>query len=553
MQNICNQCSAKFNVSDEDVIFYEKVSPIFKEKKYSIPPPTLCPECRQQRRISWRNERNLYKRKCSLCSSEHISIYSPDKNFNVLCSDCWWSDKWSGLDYGRNFNFSRPFFEQFQELINVAGLISFFGRNNQNSEYVNQETDDKNCYMNAGGHYNEDCYYCTYSLWGKNNVDCYWVNKCELCYECNHCEHCNNCFGLKDCNQCSDCMFCTECTGCNNCFGSYGLKHKEYYFLNEKLDKDKYLKRIEDIKGSYERLKLARDRSKENLLKFPHRNAVIIHCENSIGDYLMDCKNVENGYLFEKGHDLKNAFIGLDVKNSMDISSYGWGEVCYEIGSSIENNFSCFMTSTISNRDCFYNFVCNYSDHLFGCVGLNKQSYCILNKKYQKAEYEELVPKIIEHMKHSNEWGEFLPTNLSPWGYNETVASEYFPLGREEVLKSGWKWKEDDPKEFEKQIYEIPDNIKDVEDEIVNSVLSCEVTCRNYRVTKQELAFYRRLNISIPRRHPQTRHLDRLILQNPWKTCERKCGKCEKEFQTTYSPKRPETVYCEECYLKEVY
>ena len=40
-----------------------------------------------------------------------------------------------------------------------------------------------------GGHYNEDCYYDTYSLWGKNNVG-YWVIKSECLYECIRCENC---------------------------------------------------------------------------------------------------------------------------------------------------------------------------------------------------------------------------------------------------------------------------------------------------------------------------------------------------------------------------
>ena len=31
-------------------------------------------------------------------------------------------------------------------------------------------------------------------------------------------------------------------------------------------------------------------------------------------------------------------------------------------------------------------------------------------------------------MKSTGEWGEFFPHELSPFGYNETVAQEYFPL-----------------------------------------------------------------------------------------------------------------------------
>jgi len=38
------------------------------------------------------------------------------------------------------------------------------------------------------------------------------------------------------------------------------------------------------------------------------------------------------------------------------------------------------------------------------------------------------VPKIIEHMQKMGEWGEFFPSSLSPFGYNETVAEEYYPI-----------------------------------------------------------------------------------------------------------------------------
>jgi hypothetical protein len=78
-----------------------------------IPPPTLCPDCRQQRRLSFRNERKLYKRKCDATGKDIISIYSPDKPYTVYHQDYWWSDAWEPMDYGRDFDFSRSAIEQF--------------------------------------------------------------------------------------------------------------------------------------------------------------------------------------------------------------------------------------------------------------------------------------------------------------------------------------------------------------------------------------------------------------------------------------------------------
>jgi hypothetical protein len=37
-------------------------------------------------------------------------------------------------------------------------------------------------------------------------------------------------------------------------------------------------------------------------------------------------------------------------------------------------------------------------------------------------------------MQETGERGEFFHRNLSPFGYNETVANEYFPLSKEEAI-----------------------------------------------------------------------------------------------------------------------
>jgi hypothetical protein len=95
----CNQCKSNFEITDKDLEFYEKVSPIFNGEKFNIPTPTLCPDCRQQRRLSFRNERKLYKRKCDATGENIISMYSLDKNLKVYHQDFWWSDKWDVMDY----------------------------------------------------------------------------------------------------------------------------------------------------------------------------------------------------------------------------------------------------------------------------------------------------------------------------------------------------------------------------------------------------------------------------------------------------------------------
>jgi hypothetical protein len=175
--------------------------------------------------------------------------------------------------------------------------------------------------------------------------------------------------------------------------------------------------------------------------------------------------------------------------------------------------------------------------------------------QYSQEEYEKLVPKIIENMRKNGEYGIFFLNTISPFGYNETVAQEYFPLTKEEVLVRGWSWHDEEEKsdQYLGPKYDIPDSISDVPDDITKQILLCEVTGKPYKIIPQELKFYREMGIPIPRKCPDQRHKERMALRNPRKLWNRQCMKCQKDIQTTYAPERPEIVYCASCYLETVY
>ena len=227
-------------------------------------------------------------------------------------------------------------------------------------------------------------------------------------------------------------------------------------------------------------------------------------------------------------------------------------ELLYEQHACNKNVDCKFSNISYENNKCEYIDLVYNTQNCFGCVGLKRKKYCVLNKQYTKEEYEELVPKIIEHMKKTGEWGEFFPASLSPFAYNETVAQEYFPLTKEEAEKRGYKWKEEDTKNYKEQTYEIPDDIKDVPDSICKEILACERTGKNYKIQKAELKFYKKMNLPIPRLHPDERHKDRMKLRNPRKLWSRQCDTCKCNLQTTFAPERPEKILCEDCYLKIV-
>ena len=99
---------------------------------------------------------------------------------------------------------------------------------------------------------------------------------------------------------------------------------------------------------------------------------------------------------------------------------------------------------------------------------------------------------------------------------------------------------------------ELPEKAREV-DAMRDIVVVCEVTKKPFRIIKQEIVFYQKHDLPLPRRHPDQRHTERMQLRNPWKLWERSCVRCGEGIQTSYAPERKEEVLCGACYNKEVY
>jgi hypothetical protein len=294
-------------------------------------------------------------------------------------------------------------------------------------------------------------------------------------------------------------------------------------------------------------------KSKDHLKKFPRQFAQNLQCENSTGNYIIKSKNAKRCFDVKNLEDCSHCAQVIDGKDSYDVNYCEHFELTYDhIG--FDDIYDVKFCNTCGFcKNCTHSAFCKSCMNLFGCIGLRDKKYCILNKQYSKEEYEKLVPKIIEHMQSTGEWGEYLPAALSPFCYNESVAQQFFPLSEDEIKKRGYAWKPRDHRDYQSQTYQIPDDIKEVSDDICQQILACTDCGKNYKIIEQELKFYRKMNLPIPRKCPDTRHLDRMALRTPRQLWNRKCDKCNADIKTAYSPDRPETVYCEKCYLKEVY
>ena len=592
----CQSCKQDFVVRPEDFKFYEKIK---------VPPPTWCPDCRTVRRMVWRNERALYRRKCDAPghTEEIISIFSPSQKLKVYDRAYWWSDAWDPMNYGRDYDFSKPFFQQFKELLEETPLVNVFNTNAVNSEYCNHVEDSKDCYLLFASIWNENVSYSRGPVRCKDSFDLLQTEKVESCYDLADSEECFKGFSSREVKSSNHSMFLLDCRNCSDCFGCINIRNKTHCFFNQQYPKEEYDQKIKELdSGSYKNFLRVFEKFNAFKLKHIRRFAHLTNTVGVIGDHVSNTKNCYRCFsIFQNTEDC--AYLthgGAQLRDSYDSYGIGAGELMYEvIDTGIASSRVLFIVVGRGGHSAVYGYNCHNSDDIFACVGLRNKSYCILNKQYTKEEYEKLVPRIIEHMNQMPytdkkgiiyKYGEFFPPELSPFSYNETIAQEYFPLLKEEALEKGYSWKDPEERNYEitLQAEDLPDHIKDVSDSILKEIIGCahqkappaggcnEQCTEAFRIIPQELQFLRKMNLPLPRLCPNCRHYQRIKARNPLKLWKRKCQcagetsenkvyantadhihhksteHCPNEFETTYAPERPEIVYCEECYLREV-
>ncbi|MFK7780435.1 MAG: hypothetical protein QM490_04870 [Candidatus Gracilibacteria bacterium] len=550
---ICGECKSSFDVTDKDMKFYDKVSPVFAGEKFKIPTPTFCPDCRQQRRQLFKNIYHLYKNEQNLL----VSHISPDKKLNVISQEEWWKDANLGLEFGREYDSSTSFFKQFKMLQKVAPRWNLIQIGCENCEWCINISNSNNCYYVKSGGNSEDCLYGERVYNSRNSLDCVRVNNVTSCYSSYNITDCYEVFFGGNISNGKNSMYVTDSKNINNCIGCIGLDNKKNYILNVPSSKEE----VEDIK-----IKLLKDKKfrksffisyNELVSKFPVKSTIINDSEKSFGNEISNSKDTYYGFDVTDVESGRYVFDGIRSKDIMDVNGYDNGQLSYECCSDIELYKSSFCFNSGMLNNCFY---CETSINLkycFGCVGIHDKSYCILNKQYTKEEYNILVPKIIERMVIEGEWGEFFPKNMSPYGYNESEANEYFPLSRNEIIKQNFNWSDYEPPfpKVEKIIpaNKLPDDISIIPDDILNRAIECKITKKPFRIIKDELAFYRKYNLPIPRKHPDQRRFDGNILKNKRKLYNSKCEKCGTDIKSIYSLDIKKVVYCEKCYSKEVY
>lgn len=586
----CQNCKKDFTIEPDDFAFYEKIK---------VPAPTFCSECRLARRLVWRNERSLYKRTCDLCKKSIIAMYPATASFPVYCHECWWSDKWDPLSYGREYDFSKPFFEQFKALQMAVPKPFAYSTDNVGSEYCNYTAHQKDCYLMFGSWFNENCSYGQTNLESKECFDCMFIASCEQCYSSVDITKCNLTHFSQNCLACFNSAFLYDCANCQDCLFCFNLRNKSYHIYNKQVSKEEFEKIKKETFSSYSALQKAMDEFR-NFVKDHglHKFMAGVHNKDVSGDYINSSKNVFLSYYINGGENEKYAVRGgKGQKDAMDVFGVHAGELAYDCNNIDFSSRIRFSVNGENNINCDYLADCDHLTNCFGCISARKKEYCILNKQYDEITYLELREKIIKQMsdmpyigakgkKYS--YGEMFPFEISPHSYNETLAQDYIPVSKEQASERGYSWLEAEDKNYNitKSWKDLSDSTAEIPETISSDIILCEAWDKNkelakehkcsmaFKITPNELAVYKKWGMPLPRKCPNTRNYELSLTRNRVGFYKRQCqcsGKksgngfylntathlhndnhCQNEFITSYAPDRSEIVYCEHCYQQEV-
>ena len=157
--------------------------------------------------------------------------------------------------------------------------------------------------------------------------------------------------------------------------------------------------------------------------------------------------------------------------------------------------------------------------------------------------------------EHGRAWpyGEFFQPGFGKFAYNNSNAFKFFPKTKEEALKDGYTWNDEEEKQTEATISgkDLSETIFEVDEIILKEIISCTTCDRKYKIASLEFDLLRKMNIPLPARCLKCREKSRFDkLQMP-RLYDRECMKCGDSIRTSYAPDRPEIVYCVKCFQNE--
>lgn len=591
-RKICKASGEEFPIFQKERELLDKISPVIWGKKYSLPSPKYCYWVRMLKRHIFRNEKNFSYATCSKTGKKEVSIIHEWIRKIINTKDRYEEDFFQyWVSYSGNFE------QDIKKLFETVPYLPRRVLTSENSEYCNQAWDEKNCYLCIGWQNSENCMYSTYEVMSKYVFDSYAIVKSEIVYNSIHVFNSMKSFFSNYLLNCYNVWFGHDLKNCKNVLFGFWLTDKEYIYKDIQYTKEEWEKIFDTYKQKIKTINWVKELQKEfkefvNL--HPHKWVNNTNAENSIGTQINNTKNMIFGFWTDDNNDSFYCGIQGRSQNVIDVEASSMSEMIYNsIGSTKMYGSMVEVGNFWELKNSYYGLYVWWGSNILWCFWLINQEYCILNKKYSKEERELLAQKIAKELQSKGKRGEFFDTELSPFPYNDTVTNKYFPIKNiktnneiqtinpnwigtveilepekfisnaildlwgEEKFKIKRRTKNQEINLPEKvkaiKVNEVPDNIDDVQQDILNKVVLCEVTGRPFRIMKLELDFHKQYGLALPTRYPEYRDEQRFTILPSRFLDLVTCQKCWKETICEYKSIYEYKIRCEECYNKEMF
>lgn len=488
MHRYCSCCGKDFNLADQEISLLGDAG---------LPLPDWCLNCRLQLRLTFCNHHSFHPGRCSISGLHLETIYHPNSGITIVEPGLWRADEQAPWSRGRQYDFSRRFFEQFRELSLAVprpasiALGESLIRSNRVFECSGliEGYDLVNCTISTHCDRSSRLVWC---------IDCLGSNSLEQCIDCIDSSKLSGCTGSIRCSNLRDSDLCVDCHDSEFLLLCWNLSGKKYCILNRECTREEFFRKKVELGMMRRTDRQVCDEVLEDIIfdntpperrrRLPPRSAE-------------DLQEIERLFSFQAD--------GSAAHSNIESIQASGAKIRYS-----HNIFNC--------TDVAYSELCFDSSNLFGCSGLRGAQYAIFNRSCTRHEYEQELKKITGLMRESGELGRFFPAGHSPFAYNESAAQQYFPLKRQEAEEFGFNWRPQSPQGSQPdnggqwpviRASALPEEISEVADDVLHSQMECGACSNLYRIIASELHLYRSLNYPIPELCPECRYHRRLELQ----------------------------------------
>jgi hypothetical protein len=528
----CKLSEKQFEISKSEKALREKLGAM---------PPKILPRRTFQQLLSFWPNFAMHKRVCDFSGKDIISVYNEHCPYPVWNKEDWLQH---ACPPSAEFDFSSTFFTQIWKLFKQCPIPHTIEKENSYSSHF-----ILNC---------ENCHYSYKAVEIKNSVYCVYSHRSELCADI---VHCSDCYSVKyaiNSKNCRDSSFIFDCENCEHCLFCWNLRNKKYCIENIEVDPKEFFQLKEHLKLHLRANYLqAINKFKALVAKNAYWKAVEVEdCEDSSGNYLCLNKSCMNCYFLTESTDCANIMRGYNTHSSIDCVGIENSSLCYLSVLVTDNSQGIKCCYNVSNcKQLIYSAHCYNCEHCFACCGLVGKQYCIMNTQYKESEYFKLVDRITENILQEGINGTFFPPLFAANTYDDSLASLYFPLSKENQKMNGFNFV--NIPDLEKPLFlsqdSIPNDANDATIKLLENIFWDELAKKEFKITSEDVNFSKQNNFPLPYCHYSTR-LKALL---SWMYFDGElrltnCAKTQKSIKTAVSTYYDKRILSLEAYIEHV-